>query len=69
LTIVVWLQSEVRLRGIRESAAVLAMMEADINRHAVAEAYRRDHLDRAELVDQMLAALDGGADAAGALGE
>ena len=68
-SIVVWVQSEIRLRGIRESAAVLATMEADINRHVVAEAYRRNHLDHAELVDQMLAALDDGADPAGVLGE
>src|SRR5262245_66298123 len=42
-----WLESEVRLRGVRENAAVLAVLDLPERRAEVAEGYRRDHPDRA----------------------
>jgi hypothetical protein len=52
-----WLASETRLRGIRENAATLAVMESQEYRHDTARAYARDHPDRLGVVGDLLAAL------------
>lgn len=53
-----WLDAEVRLRGIRENAAVLAVMESPERRVEIAEAYRREHPDRAAVLDELLTCLE-----------
>jgi hypothetical protein len=61
-----WLAGEVGLRGIRESAAVLAVLELlPGRREETARAYRHDHLDRAGALDGLLAVLDPPGPAAG----
>src|SRR5690242_10139042 len=52
-----WLSSEVRLRGIRENAAVLAVLEVPQLREKAAELYRREHSDRAQILSALLAVL------------
>jgi hypothetical protein len=52
-----WLASEIRLRGIRENAAVLAVLEMRGQRDEIARAYRRQHPDRAGVLDDLLAVL------------
>jgi predicted phosphoribosyltransferase len=52
-----WLASEVRLRGIRENAAVLAALEMPQHRAEVAESYRNQHPDRAEALTNLLDAM------------
>ncbi len=52
-----WLAGEVRLRGIRENAAVLAVLEMPGQREAIAQAYRRQHPDRAGALNDLLAFL------------
>jgi hypothetical protein len=52
-----WLAGEVRLRGIRENAAVLAVLEMPGHREGVARAYREQHPDRAGALDGLLAVL------------
>jgi hypothetical protein len=64
-----WLAGEVRLRGIRENAAVLAVLELlPGRREATARAYRFDHPDRAGALSDLLAALDPPGSAAGSRG-
>jgi hypothetical protein len=54
-----WLAGEVRLRGIRENAAVLAVLELLPGlREETARAYRHEHPDRARALSDLLAALD-----------
>jgi hypothetical protein len=53
-----WLAGEVRLRGIRENAAVLAVLEMPGRRAEIAAAYRQQHPDRAGALDDLLAVLD-----------
>lgn len=53
-----WLAGEVRLRGIRENAAVLAALEMSGQREEFARAYRQDHPDRAGALNDLLAVLD-----------
>jgi hypothetical protein len=54
-----WLAGEVRLRGIRENAAVLAVLELLPGRRAeAARAYRCEHPDRAGVLGDLLAVLD-----------
>lgn len=53
-----WLASEVRLRGIRENAAVLAVLELPGRRDETARAYRQQHPDRAGVLSELLAVLD-----------
>jgi hypothetical protein len=53
-----WLTSQIRLRGIRETAAVLAMLELPERRHQTAETYRHDHPDRSAVLDRLLSVLD-----------
>jgi hypothetical protein len=52
-----WLASETRLRGIRENAAALAVMEIPEHRHDTAQAYAREHPDRLRIVGDLLAVL------------
>jgi hypothetical protein len=49
-----WLNSECRLRGVRENAATLATMEVPGMRDQTAHQYRQAHPDRAEIVTRML---------------
>jgi hypothetical protein len=61
-----WLAGEVRLRGIRENAAVLAVLELlPGRREEIARAYRLDHPDRAGALSDLLAVLDPAGSAAG----
>lgn len=53
-----WLGGEVRLRGIRDNAAVLAVLEMPGRREEIARAYRRQHPDRAGALNDLLAVLD-----------
>ncbi|UWP79903.1 hypothetical protein [Dactylosporangium fulvum] len=53
-----WLTGQIRLRGIRENAAVLAMLELPERRHQTAETYRHDHPDRSAVLDRLLTILD-----------
>ena len=53
-----WLAGEVRLRGIRENAAVLAVLEIPERREETAQAYRQEHPDRAAVLNGLLAVLD-----------
>jgi len=54
-----WLAGEVRLRGIRENAAVLAVLELlPDRRREAARAYRHEHPDRAGVLADLLAVLD-----------
>jgi hypothetical protein len=52
-----WLAGEVHLRGIRENAAVLAVMELPDRRAEIAAAYRREHPDRVAALDALMTAL------------
>ena len=52
-----WLAGEVRLRGIRENAAVLAVLELPGRREEAAQAYRQQHRDRAGVLSELLDAL------------
>ncbi|HEX5297870.1 MAG TPA: hypothetical protein VFW50_12850 [Streptosporangiaceae bacterium] len=61
-----WLAGEARLRGIRENAAVLAVLELlPGRREEAARAYRREHPDRAGVLGDLLAVLDQPGPAAG----
>lgn len=53
-----WLAGEVRLRGIRENAAVVAVLEMPGRREEAAQAYRQQHPDRAGALNDLLAVLD-----------
>jgi hypothetical protein len=53
-----WLAGEVRLRGIRENVAVLAVLDMHGRRAEIAEAYRQQHPDRAGALNDLLAVLD-----------
>ena len=62
-----WLAGEVRLRGIRENAAILAVLEMPGRREEIAQAYRRQHPDRVGTLSDLLAVLDLPGPAASAL--
>ena len=49
-----WLAGEVRSRGVRKNAAVLAVLEIPERRVETAEAYRREHPDRIEELSTLL---------------
>jgi hypothetical protein len=49
-----WLQGEVRIRGIRENAAVLAALETPEMREHVALEFRQQHPDREHVLIQIL---------------
>jgi hypothetical protein len=53
-----WLAGEVRLRGIRENAAVVAVLEVPGRREEIAQAYRQQHPDRVGVLADLLAVLD-----------
>ena len=64
-----WLAGEVRLRGIRENAAILAVLELRPGRREeTARAYRHEHPDRAGALSGLLAVLDQPGSAAGLQG-
>jgi hypothetical protein len=52
-----WLAVDVHRRGIRENAAILAVLEVPDFRDEVARAYALDHPDRLSALEDMLAAL------------
>jgi hypothetical protein len=52
-----WLADEVRLRGIRENAAVLAVLEIPDLREDAALAFAREHPDRLPALQSMLTVL------------
>jgi hypothetical protein len=52
-----WLANETRLRGIRENAATLAVMEVQEYRHGTAQAYAGQHPDRVDALRDLLAVL------------
>jgi hypothetical protein len=52
-----WLAGEVHLRGIRETAAVLAVLEIPGLREEAAQAYAREHPDRLPALQSMLTVL------------
>jgi len=61
-----WLAGEVRLRGIRENAAVLAVLELLPGlREQTARTYRHEHPDRVGALSDLLAVLDQPGSAAG----
>jgi hypothetical protein len=49
-----WLLSEVKIRGVRENAAVLAALEVPEYRERAATSYRDSHPDRARQLDEFL---------------
>ena len=49
-----WLQSETRVRGIRENAAVLAVMEIPEFREEIAREYLREHSERSHVLDELI---------------
>lgn len=49
-----WLAGEARFRGIRENAAVLAVLEMPERQAEVAAAYRREHPERTEELNTLL---------------
>jgi hypothetical protein len=53
-----WLASEMRLHGIRENAAVLALLETPGHRERTAQVYRQQHPDRLTILSDLLAVLD-----------
>ena len=53
-----WLAGEIRLRGIRENAAVLAALETPGHREETARAYHEQHPDRTRELNDLLAVLD-----------
>jgi len=52
-----WLAGEVRMRGIRENAAVLAVLELPGRREETARVYRDEHPDRAGVLADLLAVI------------
>jgi hypothetical protein len=52
-----WLTSEIRARGIRENAAVLAVMEIPEHQQLTAHAYVQRHPDRGKTLNDLLAVL------------
>ncbi|GAB3832669.1 hypothetical protein ACFPIJ_57435 [Dactylosporangium cerinum] len=52
-----WLAGEIRLRGVRENAAVLAVLEVPERRADVAAMYRTGHPDRVAVLELVVAVL------------
>jgi hypothetical protein len=52
-----WLAGEIRLRGVRENAAVLAVLEMPGRRAETARAYRQQHPDRTDALNDLLVVL------------
>jgi hypothetical protein len=53
-----WLASEIRVRGMRENAAVLAVMEIPEHQQLTAHAYVQRHPDRGKALNDLLAVLN-----------
>jgi hypothetical protein len=53
-----WLAGRVRLRGIRENAAVLAVLELPGRRAETAREYHYQHPDRASILGDLLTVMD-----------
>jgi len=53
-----WLAGEVRLGGIRENAAVVAVLELPGRREDAARAYCREHPDRAGVLGDLMSVFD-----------
>jgi hypothetical protein len=53
-----WLAGEVGVRGIRENAAVLAVLELPARRGEAAQAFCQAHPDRAGVLGDLLAVID-----------
>ena len=49
-----WLRGEIRFRGIRENAALLAALEIPEMRERVALQFRQDHPERAGILNEIL---------------
>jgi hypothetical protein len=49
-----WLQGEIRVRGIRENAALLAALEIPEMRERIARQFRQDYPERASVLDEIL---------------
>jgi hypothetical protein len=52
-----WLASQIRVHGIKENAAVLAVIEIPAYQHATAHAYAQRHPDRLKALNDLLAVL------------
>lgn len=52
-----WLANEIRFRGVRENAAVLAALEFSGERDAIANTYRDRYPQRSEQLDNIVALL------------
>ena len=52
-----WLAGESALRGVRENAAVLAVLEVPERRAETAQIYRRQHPGRTDALNDLLAVL------------
>ena len=52
-----WMQSEIRFRGIRENAAILAALEIPEMREPVATRFRQEYPERENILDEILAYL------------
>jgi len=50
-----WLAGESALRGVRENAAVLAVLEVPERRAETAQIYRRQHPGRSDALNDLLA--------------
>jgi hypothetical protein len=57
--IVTWLADEIRFPGIRENAATLAVLELPEQRQAAAQSYVDRHPERAAILQELLAVLQG----------
>jgi hypothetical protein len=53
-----WLAGEIRQRGIKENASVLAVLEIPGRRDEIAAAYRQQHPDRTGALNDLLAVLE-----------
>jgi hypothetical protein len=53
-----WLASEIRVRGMKENAAVLAVMEIPEHQQLIAHVYVQRHPDRGKALNDLLAVLN-----------
>jgi hypothetical protein len=52
-----WLTNEIRFRGVRENAAILAALEVSGERDEIVDAHRKRYPQRAEQLDEIVARL------------
>lgn len=52
-----WLDSEVKLRGVRENAAIVAALEVPSEREKVADRYKNAYPERANLLRDLISSL------------